>query len=105
MAKRIVIDPGVGFGKSLQHNLTLLAHIDRLVNTGYPVLVGVSRKSTIGTLLDRPVGERLPGSLGLAVQAALNGVAILRVHDVAATADAIAVVDAVQAAAGEASIA
>ena len=93
----ILIDPGIGFGKTLEHNLELLKQIPRLSKeTGCQVLIGVSRKSLIDMQLGRPVEERLPASLGLGVQSALNGAKILRVHDVRATYDAIRMVEAVQ---------
>ncbi|WP_211316953.1 dihydropteroate synthase [Arenicella xantha] len=92
----IVLDPGIGFGKTLTHNLTLLSAIPRLKAESHSEwLIGVSRKSMIDNLLQREVSERLPASLGLAVQAALNGARILRVHDVRATYDALHCVAAV----------
>lgn len=94
--ERIVLDPGFGFGKTLAHNLELLRHLRGLSVNGLPVLVGLSRKSMIGTLTGRPADERVHGSVALAVIAALNGARILRVHDVAATVDALNVVAAVQ---------
>ena len=96
-AERLILDPGFGFGKSLAHNLTLLRHLDRLVDLGYPVLVGLSRKSMLGKLLGREVSERLPGSLALAYAAAERGAAIIRVHDVAATRDTLKVLAALKA--------
>lgn len=95
-AERLVIDPGFGFGKTLQHNLELLRHLRELAVNGLPVLVGLSRKSTVGTITGRPADERVHGSVALAVVAALNGARILRVHDVTATVDALKVVSAVQ---------
>ena len=89
----IVLDPGVGFGKGLDHNMTLLKELPRLVALGSPLLVGVSRKSFIGRLLDRGPDERLSGGLGLAALAVSMGVRIIRTHDVAATRDAIRMVD------------
>ena len=86
---RIFIDPGFGFGKTLDHNLTLLANLDRLVETGYPVLVGLSRKSMIGAMLDRPVDERAAASAALALIAVQKGASVVRVHDVAETANAL----------------
>ncbi len=86
---KIWIDPGFGFGKSLEHNLILLRQLPELVSLGFPVLVGVSRKSMIGHLLGRDVKDRLPGSLALALMALERGAKILRVHDVAATRDII----------------
>ena len=92
---RLIIDPGFGFGKTLAHNLILLRDLPRLRQFGLPVLVGISRKSMIGSLLNRPVDDRLYGSLSAAVIAALKGASILRVHDVRPTVDALAVVDAI----------
>lgn len=92
---RLLIDPGFGFGKTLAHNIALLRHLDRLVETGIPVLVGMSRKSMIGELTGKSVHERLAGSLAAAVLAATKGAAIIRVHDVAETKDALQVVMAV----------
>ena len=96
--ERLLIDPGFGFGKRLAHNLVLLARLADLADLGSPLLVGLSRKSMLGALTGRPVGERLAAGLAAAVIAACNGARILRVHDVAATVDALKVVDAVQAA-------
>lgn len=93
--RQIVIDPGFGFGKTLAHNLDLLANLDRLAQTGYPVLVGLSRKSMLGAILDRPVDQRVHGSVALALMAYLHGARIFRVHDVAATVDALRVVNRV----------
>ncbi len=83
--EHIWIDPGFGFGKTLDHNLFLLKHLDRFVDTGFPVLVGMSRKSMLGAMLDVPVEQRLAGSLALATIASLKGAAIIRVHDVEET--------------------
>lgn len=83
--ERILLDPGIGFGKTAEHNLSLLRHLDRLNGAGYPLLVGASRKSFIGKVTEAPVDQRLPGSLAAAGWAARHGAAILRVHDVAAT--------------------
>ncbi len=99
------IDPGIGFGKTLAHNLDLLANLDVLVATGYPVVVGASRKTLLGTLAARadpagavpPPGDRLEGSLATAVWAALQGAGMVRVHDVAATRTALAAIDDVAA--------
>ncbi len=95
-AERIVLDPGFGFGKTLDHNLELLRRLRELTGGELPVLVGLSRKSMIGKLTGRPEGERLHGSVALAVIAALNGARIVRVHDVAATVDALKIVAALQ---------
>ena len=94
--ERIVLDPGFGFGKTLQHNLELLRRLRELSVDGLAILAGLSRKSMVGALTGRPPDERLHGSVALAVVAALNGARILRVHDVAATVDALKVVAAVQ---------
>ena len=91
----IVLDPGVGFGKGLEHNMTLLKELPRLVALGSPLLVGVSRKSFIGRILDRGTEERLYGGLGLAALAVSLGARIIRTHDVAPTCDAIRMVAAV----------
>jgi dihydropteroate synthase len=88
---RIVIDPGFGFGKSLAHNLSLLRQLPQLCRLGFPVLVGLSRKSLLNKILDRPVDQRLAGSLALATIATLRGASLIRCHDVAETADAVAV--------------
>jgi len=93
-ADRIVVDPGFGFGKTLEHNLQLLRRLPEIVADGPPVLAGLSRKSMLGTLTQRPPAERLAGSVALAVIAALAGARIIRAHDVAATLDALAVVAA-----------
>ena len=90
-AGRIVVDPGIGFGKTLAHNLSLLRRLDELAGAGWPVLVGVSRKSMLGAITGRPVGERLPGSLAAMLAAVAHGARIVRVHDVAPTRDALAV--------------
>jgi dihydropteroate synthase len=95
-AGRLLIDPGFGFGKTFEHNLTLLRGLPTLTRLGVPVLAGLSRKSMLGTLTGRAAGERLYGSLALAVIAALNGARIIRAHDVAATVDALKVVAAVE---------
>lgn len=97
----IVLDPGFGFGKTLDHNLDLLRKLDSIAGLGYPVLAGVSRKSMIGQLLDRDAGERLPGSLALAILARQRGASILRVHDVAPTVDALRVLEVVTATEGQ----
>ena len=89
--KSIVIDPGFGFGKTLEHNLALLRQLARFTDLGVPVLAGLSRKAMIGSLTGRAVGERLHGSVAAAMIAVQNGARLLRVHDVAATRDALAV--------------
>lgn len=94
--ERLVIDPGFGFGKTAAHNLELLRRLEEFVELG-PILVGLSRKSMIGRLLGLPVDQRLHASVALALLAAQNGAAILRVHDVAATVQAVRAWEAVQA--------
>ncbi|MGO2487797.1 MAG: dihydropteroate synthase [Pseudomonas taetrolens] len=96
--ERIVLDPGFGFAKTLQHNLSLFKHMDALFLLGRPLLVGVSRKSMIGQTLGRPVDERLFGSLALAALAMTKGARILRVHDVAETVDVVRMIAAVESA-------
>lgn len=95
-ATRIVIDPGFGFGKTLQHNSELFCALRQFVAAGFPVLVGMSRKSMLGQLTGKPVEQRLAASLSAAVMAAQAGVAILRVHDVAETVDALKIFNALQ---------
>ena len=96
--ERIVIDPGFGFGKTAGHNLALLRNLQRLAELGAPVLVGLSRKSTLGAITGRPTSERLPVSVAAALLAVQHGARIVRVHDVAATRDAFALLAAVEAA-------
>jgi dihydropteroate synthase len=91
----IALDPGLGFGKGLDHNLALLKALPRIAALGSPLLVGVSRKSFIGRILGRPTHERLAGGLGLAALAVSMGARIIRSHDVGATRDAITMVSAV----------
>jgi len=90
--EKILFDPGYGFGKSLEHNYALVKHLPKLMDLGYPVLVGMSRKSMIGNLLNRKVDERLAGSISLATIVAQMGAQIIRVHDVKETADAVNIV-------------
>lgn len=92
---RLLLDPGFGFGKTLEHNLALLAGLGRLAELGLPLLVGLSRKSMIGALTGRDVDDRLAGSLAAAVVAVERGARLIRVHDVAPTRDAIRVAWAV----------
>ena len=89
-SERILIDPGIGFGKSVTHNLQLLGGLSELAATGQVVVVGFSRKSMIGKLLKRDMDQRLPASLALAVLAVERGASIIRTHDVAETVDAVA---------------
>jgi dihydropteroate synthase len=93
--QKLVIDPGFGFGKTLEHNLSLLKHLGELRQLGLPILVGMSRKSMIGALTGRPVQQRMLGSVAAAVLAVQAGARIIRVHDVAATVDALKVAHAV----------
>ena len=99
-ADSILLDPGFGFGKTVAHNLALMAALPRLAALGHPLLVGLSRKSLIAKLLRRPIDERLPASLALAVLAAERGARIIRAHDVVETADALAMVAALAEAGG-----
>jgi dihydropteroate synthase len=94
--KRLLVDPGFGFGKSLEHNLRLLRQLSRFAELGVPVLAGLSRKGMIGAVTGRGPGERVHGSVAGALLAAQGGAAIVRVHDVGATADALALWHAVQ---------
>jgi dihydropteroate synthase len=94
--ERIALDPGLGFAKTAAHNLTLLRRLRQLAQLGRPVLVGASRKSFIGAATTKPPAERLIGSVAAAVLGAWNGAAVLRVHDVAATREALAVVNSVE---------
>jgi dihydropteroate synthase len=87
--ERLVLDPGFGFGKKSIHNLLLLKHLNRICEIGLPVLVGLSRKSLIGTMLKVPVEERLCGSVALAILAAWQGATMVRTHDVRATMQAL----------------
>ncbi|MBC9249430.1 dihydropteroate synthase [Pseudomonas alcaligenes] len=96
--ERVLLDPGFGFAKTLAHNLSLFKHLEALHELGRPLLVGVSRKSMIGQVLQREVNERLYGGLALAAVAVAKGARILRVHDVAQTVDAVRMIAAVEAA-------
>jgi dihydropteroate synthase len=95
--KNIIIDPGFGFGKHLEHNLKLLANLDYFKQLGVPVLAGVSRKAMIGQITGRELNQRVVGSVAAAMLAVQNGASIIRVHDVAETKDALAVLSAVAA--------
>jgi dihydropteroate synthase len=92
---RIVIDPGFGFGKTVAHNLALLRSLDVFTATGYPVLVGISRKSTLGSITGRAVDDRAAASVAAALAAVERGAAIVRVHDVRETVDALKVWQAI----------
>ena len=94
--ENIVLDPGIGFGKTLEHNLAILRHLDRFTSFGCPVLIGASRKSFIGAITGEEVSDRLEGSLATAVWASLRGARIVRVHDVRATRRALDVLWAIR---------
>lgn len=93
---RIMLDPGFGFGKNLEHNLTLFRELPSLLELGYPVLIGISRKSMIGSILGKEASNRLHGGLALSALAAYQGVHMLRTHDIQATADAVATIMAIR---------
>jgi dihydropteroate synthase len=92
----ILLDPGFGFGKTVEHNFALLAGLPALAGLGYPLLAGLSRKSMIAKVIAEPALDRLPASVTLAVLAAERGARILRVHDVAATSDGLAMLMAME---------
>ena len=94
--ERIVVDPGFGFGKTLEHNLKLLCHLDR-ITLGVPILAGISRKTMLGKITGREVGQREYAGLAANVLAVMRGARILRVHDVAACQDALKIIQAVEA--------
>jgi len=94
--ERLVIDPGFGFGKTLQHNLDLLKHLESVAEVGVPVMAGLSRKSVLGTLTGRDVGEREFAGVAAHLAAVARGARLVRVHDVAATRDALAIWNAVE---------
>jgi dihydropteroate synthase len=96
--ERIMIDPGIGFGKRVEHNVELLAHLREFAVLDLPILVGVSRKSMIGAITGKPVNERLPGGVACTTAAVLAGASMIRAHDVAATVDAVKVAVALRAA-------
>ncbi|HKM27439.1 MAG TPA: dihydropteroate synthase [Thiopseudomonas sp.] len=98
---RIILDPGFGFAKNTQHNYELFKRLPELLDLQYPLLVGVSRKSMVGHILNQPVDQRLYGSLALAVMALERGAKILRVHDVEQTMDVLKIFNAVQSSAKE----
>ncbi|HLB00874.1 MAG TPA: dihydropteroate synthase [Bacteroidota bacterium] len=93
--RQVIVDPGIGFGKTAEHNLEILRRLGELAVLGYPVLVGPSRKAFIGAVLGLPVGERLEGTAGAAAVAVMNGANILRVHDVAPIRKVVRMVDAI----------
>ncbi len=95
--KDIILDPGIGFGKTLQHNLKIIAGLDKFVKIGFPLLIGASRKSMIGHILDGiPADERLTGTIAVHYHALINGAKILRVHDVKEASDSIRIFNAIQ---------
>lgn len=94
--QQIIVDPGIGFGKTLKHNLELIKRLREIAALGYPVLVGPSRKSFIGSILDLPPDQRLEGSIAASVICAMNGASIVRVHDVKETVRALKMVRALQ---------
>lgn len=94
--RQILVDPGIGFGKTPEHNLKLLGKLDRFAFLGYPILVGPSRKSFLGTILSLPIGERLEGTLASVVAAILHGANVVRVHDVKEAKRAALVADAIK---------
>lgn len=93
---RIVVDPGLGFGKTVAHNVALLRELDALAAAGYPVLAGMSRKSTLGAITGRDASARLAGSIAAALAAVAHGASIVRVHDVRETVDALRVWRAIE---------
>jgi dihydropteroate synthase len=95
-ADRILLDPGFGFGKTLEHNLELLHSLERMKILGHPLFVGMSRKSMLGQITGREVEERLPASIAVATIAAMKGASVIRVHDVRETMDAVRVVAALE---------
>jgi dihydropteroate synthase len=94
--EQIVLDPGLGFGKTPEHNLLLLRRLDAFLTLGRPILVGASRKAFIGAVVDRPVDERLMGTVAAVVVAILRGARIVRVHDVGALRDVVKMVQAIR---------
>ncbi|MBV8425283.1 MAG: dihydropteroate synthase [Candidatus Eremiobacteraeota bacterium] len=93
--EHVIVDPGIGFGKTAEHNITLLGALDRLAALGFPTLIGTSRKATIGKLTGRPVTERVFGTLATVTLAAAAGIDVVRVHDAGAARDAVRVTDAI----------
>ena len=93
--EHLIVDPGIGFGKTADHNITLLRHLDALIALGRPILLGTSRKSTLGRILDLPPDERLEGTLATTALGVAAGVDIVRVHDVRANVRAARVADAI----------
>jgi dihydropteroate synthase len=93
--ERLILDPGIGFGKTVAHNLEILRRLDELKALGRPILIGPSRKSFIGQLSGAPVGERLPGTIAAVVLGIARGADIVRVHDVRAVKQAVILADAI----------
>jgi dihydropteroate synthase len=102
--EHVWLDPGIGFGKTLDHNLELLARLDEIVELGRPLVIGTSRKSFLGRLTGREAGERLPGTIATNVLALAAGASVFRVHDVGEVADALAVARAALAGRGPADV-
>ncbi|MCX7919957.1 MAG: dihydropteroate synthase [bacterium] len=94
--EQIIIDPGIGFGKTLEHNLSILHHLSEFLRLGRPILIGVSRKSFIGKILDLPVDERLEGTAAAVAIAVIHGAKIVRVHDVKAMVRVVKIADAIR---------
>ena len=96
---QVIVDPGIGFGKTVQHNLTLIRRLGEFSDLGCPILIGPSRKSFLGAVLDLPVEERLEGTLAACVASILSGAQIIRVHDVRPARRAAMIADAIRRAA------
>jgi len=96
--EHIILDPGIGFGKTVRHNFELLARLDELETLGRPLVIGVSRKSFLGKTLDLPVDQRLEGGLAAGAVAVFLGARIVRTHDVAATVRAVRIAEALRGA-------
>jgi dihydropteroate synthase len=94
---QIIVDPGFGFGKSIEHNYQMLAHLEEFLKLNVPVLAGMSRKSMIGNLLQRKIDQRLAGNIAVATVAAQKGAQIIRVHDVKETVDAVKIINMINA--------
>ncbi|MFW6197042.1 MAG: dihydropteroate synthase, partial [Thermoplasmatota archaeon] len=94
--ENIILDPGIGFGKEIEHNLEIIRRLDEFNSLGYPILLGASRKSFLKGVLNKKVDERLFGSLAVAANAVEKGTAILRVHDVEETVDVVKTIEAVE---------
>ncbi|MBV8530673.1 MAG: dihydropteroate synthase, partial [Candidatus Eremiobacteraeota bacterium] len=94
-AEHLILDPGIGFGKTPEQNIAVLGALDRVAALGFPTMLGASRKSTIGKLIGRGTSERVYGTVATTVLAVRSGIDVVRVHDVAAARDAVAVADAI----------